>query len=120
MPNWQPNWRDVEWDWGASSEAAHALRRMAEQLDDVTGQRLRLATEAQAEWRGVFRLQFDYELNNLVRRARDLAEQLRHKASEIDRQAERAREEQRRRESERERWRRERDDERRRQEQQGS
>jgi hypothetical protein len=114
MPNWQPNWNDVRWDWGAASDAARALRQTADRLDDITAQRLRLAGEAQLEWRGRHRLRFDGELSALVRQARDLAGELRRKASEIDRQSSRARDEQRHRERERERWRRERDEERRR------
>jgi len=107
MPNWTPNWNDVRWDWGAGDEAAAALRRAADKLGGTARERLRVAREAQAEWRGRYRDEFDVHLDRMVRQARELADEYRQVASRIASAGRRAYEEQRHREYERERWRRE-------------
>ncbi len=104
MPSWNPNWSNVSWDWGAANAATHTLREAADKLDTLTDARLREARNAQAEWRGRFRLRFDSDLEHLVRGSRDLAAQLRHKADQIQSASRRAEEEQRHREQERRRW----------------
>ncbi len=104
MPSWNPNWSDVRWDWGAADAAVRALRRAADSLDTLTDARIREARDAQAEWRGRFRLQFDGDLESLVRDARNLAAQYRHKADQLHGLGQRAREEQHHREDERRRW----------------
>jgi hypothetical protein len=114
MPNWQPNWNNVRWDWGASDAAAQALRQTADRLDQGTGDRQQLASQAQIDWRGRYRNEFDDELARLVSRARGLAAELRQAADRIQYAANRAYDEQRHRESERRRWNREREDEERR------
>ena len=114
MPNWQPNWENVRWDWGAADEASGALRRAADKLDASVAERTSVAREAQAEWRGGYRDKFDVDLDHMVRRARDLANQYRQAAGRIASASRRAYEEQRHREHERERWHREEEDEERR------
>ena len=114
MPNWQPNWNNVHWDWGAADEAVNALRRAADLLDRSVQERLSVAREAQQEWRGRYRDQFDEELARIVARARDLAAQFREAAGRIAAASQRAYEEQRHREAERDRWRREKEEEERR------
>jgi uncharacterized protein YukE len=115
MPNWQPNWNNVRWDWGAADAAAAALRRAADLLNGTASERARVAAEAQAQWRGLHRDRFDSELAQVLRRAQDLADEYREAANRIARASQRAWDEQRHRERERERWRREKEDEERRQ-----
>jgi len=114
MPNWQPNWSNVRWDWGASDAAAQALRQAADQLDQSTAERQRLASQAQIDWQGRYRDEFDDELARIISRARGLAAELRQAADRIQSAANRAHDEQRHRESERRRWHREKEDEERR------
>ncbi|MCB9120424.1 MAG: hypothetical protein M9936_02485 [Caldilinea sp.] len=114
MPNWQPNWSDVIWNWGAASAASHELRRMADRLDESAQERRQLASAAQAEWRGRFRDEFDGDLAHMVGEAQNIAAELRAAAGQIDNASDRARAEQQHRERERERWRREKREEERR------
>lgn len=111
MPTWEPNWNDVKWDHNAADEAALALRQAAELLEETAAQREQLAWGATAEWRGRYREQFDERLVQVLRRARQLAQEYREKAGEIARMSQLAYEEQKRRERERERWRREKEEE---------
>lgn len=114
MPNWSPNWNDVRWNWAAANAAADALRRGAAQLDNTTGVRRVYAGNAQTEWRGLFRDQFDGDLGWMVNNALSLAAEMRAAADRIDRASDDARQEQSRRERDRERWRQEKADEERR------
>ena len=104
MPGWQPNWDDVAWDWGAANEAMNALRRAADMLDQTAYERKRKADQATAEWRGVYREEFDEDLRGILTRARDLARDFRDIANRISRASGDARREQDHREEERERW----------------
>ena len=104
MPNWQPNWNNVRWDWGAASAAASSLRRAADKLDATAQERQRAATEAQREWRGRYREEFDEQLRNMLRRATELAAEFRYMAHRIEQASQNAWAEQRHRESERRRW----------------
>ena len=114
MPNWQPNWNNVRWDWGAADAAAAALRHAAGLLDGTAQERSGVPRDAQAEWRGLHRERFDGELTQILKRARDLAVECRAAADHIASASRRAHEEQRHRERERDRWRREKEDEERR------
>jgi len=116
MPNWQPNWNNVRWDWGAADEARSALCHAADLLDGTANERSSVARDAQAEWRGRDREQFDGELAQLLRRAHDLANECREAANRIAQASQRAWDEQKHRERERERWRREKEEEDRRRE----
>ena len=107
MPNWQPNWNDVRWNWGAAAAASNALRRAAGQLDQTTDVRASVAGEAQQEWRGHHRETFDVDLRGVTVSFRSLAEEMRAAANRIDAASDRARAEQNHRERERDRWRRE-------------
>ena len=104
MPNWQPNWNDVVWNWGASDGAASALRHSADMLDQTSDERKYRSRAATAEWRGEYRDRFDQELAQILRRAHDLASEYRGVADRIVNAAQRARAEQRHREEERARW----------------
>jgi len=114
MPNWQPNWNNVRWDWGAAGAAASALRRAAGKIEQTAHERVRVAAEAQREWRGRYREEFDERLREILQKAGSLAAEYRHMASRIDNASHAAREEQQYRERERERWRREKSEEERR------
>lgn len=107
MPNWQPNRNPVRWDWGAASEAVAALERAAARIEETLHERLRLAAEAQQEWRGRYRDQFDGDLERIKTRARQLISEYRAKAWEIRSASERALQEKHRREAEIARWERE-------------
>jgi hypothetical protein len=111
MPNWQPNWNNVRWDWGAANAASSALRHNAVRLDTTAHQRGLVAGEAQAQWRGRYRSEFDVALQGMLQGAYGLAAEMRDAASRIDRASQRAYDEQRHRERERERWRREKEEE---------
>jgi len=115
MPNWNPNWKNVQWDREAAHRATAALRRSADELDNTATERERVATRTQAQWRGRHRETFDSYLQDVLRRARVLAAEYREAATRIDRETQRAEAEQRRRVAERERWRREKEEEERRQ-----
>ncbi len=104
MPDWSPNWNDVRWDWGVAEDAIRHLRRAADLLEERTGERSRVAAEAQREWRGQYREEFDERLKEMVRRAREIADEFRHAADHISWASHRAWEEQQRRESARARW----------------
>lgn len=114
MPNWQPNWQDVVWDWGAANQAINALRRAADMLDESAATRRQLAGQAQEEWRGKYRDQFDVRLAKMMQTANGLAAEYRAAAGRIARASEDARNEQNRRERDRERWHREKREEERR------
>jgi uncharacterized protein YukE len=104
MPSWQPNWNNVTWDYGAANDAVRELRRAADLLDETRDQRRRAADKARQEWRGRYRDEFDRDLDEMLRRASELAEQMRNKARQIEDASNRARDQQRFRESERARW----------------
>lgn len=107
MPNWQPNWRNVEWDHRAADDAVQSLRRTATLLEETAVQRRQRAEEAMAEWRGRHRDNFEGQLSRMLQKAAELVGELRAKADEIARASYLAREEQARRERDRARWRQE-------------
>ncbi len=111
MPNWQPNWEDVRWDWGAADHAANTLRNAADTLDRMAYDRMGWAREAQAEWRGRFREMFDQNFDGDLRDAHRLGNEMREMADRINRLSRQARAEQDHRECERDRWRREKEEE---------
>lgn len=107
MPNWQPNWNNVVWNWGAANDAVSALRRAAGLLEQTGSERRRKAQAATDEWRGFFRSEFDGDLGRMLSRAHDLAEEYLAAADRIAGASDRAHREQKRREAERARWQRE-------------
>lgn len=114
MPNWQPNWNNVDWNYGAANDAVRELRRAADLLDEMAGRRRRVADKALQEWRGRYRNEFERDLAEMLRRSSELAAEMRQKAGEIENASNRVREEQRHRERERDRWHEERREEERR------
>ncbi|MBC8446217.1 MAG: hypothetical protein H8D78_00565 [Chloroflexi bacterium] len=104
MPNWQPNWNNVVWDWGAADWAIHALRHAAERLGTTAHDRRHAAEPAQRQWRGCYREQFDQQLAGMVCEERRLADECRDAAGRVARASQMARDEQNRREADRRRW----------------
>ena len=107
MPNWQPNWEDVHWNYAAADRAAGELERAAEDLESTCGERRGVAEASDAEWRGANRGRFDPRDTEAMRGAWWQAGVFREEAARIRRASQWARDEQARRERERERWRRE-------------
>jgi uncharacterized protein YukE len=104
MPDWQPNWEDVRWDYAAADNAARDLRRAADLIDHSTQERAGIAGEATAKWLGRRRREFDEHYRQLSRRAADLAAEYRRSAADIERRSREAYLEQKRRELARMRW----------------
>jgi hypothetical protein len=104
MPNWQPNWEDVRWNWGASDQARDALYRMAGWLDGAADHRQRLAEETLAQWEGGRAREFADRARWAVANLHTLADRCRRNASALDRASQAAREDQARRQAERARW----------------
>jgi hypothetical protein len=111
VPNWQPNWQDVRWDFAAADRAASELDRAADELDRTTSARDQAAQRATADWLGSYRLQFDAQLSGTQKTTRYLAGTFRSAATRIRQASGQAMQEQARRERDRARWRREKADE---------
>jgi hypothetical protein len=111
VPNWQPNWQDVRWDFAAADRAASELDRAADDVDRTSAARDQAAQRAMAGWRGAYRLQFDAQLQGTQRTARYLAGTFRAAAVRVRQASGQAMQEQVSRERARERWRREKADE---------
>jgi uncharacterized protein YukE len=114
MPNWQPNWNDVVWDYGAANEAIAALHKAAGQLESSVQERKVMAAAAQTEWRGRYRQEFDNDLARMIQQALRIADEYRAVANRIRAASAAAQDEQSHRVHERERWWREKRDEERR------
>jgi hypothetical protein len=111
VPNWQPDWEDVRWNYVAADRAAAELDRAAGELESTSDARRQVADTSAAEWRGAYRRRFDQQLTETLRAAWWQAGEFRDAAARIRRATQWARDEQLRRERERERWRREKADE---------
>jgi hypothetical protein len=74
----------VPFDVATARRAADACRTAAVRVDEVTGQRRRLASSAQHDWRGPHRDAFDWELTELSLRHDRVAAELRTLAATID------------------------------------
>ena len=107
MPNWQPNWQDVRWDFAAADRAASELERAADELDRTLATRNQSGQRATADWFGAYRDQFDAQLSGTQRTSQYLAGSFRAAAARIRQASLQASEEQARRLRERDRWRRE-------------
>jgi hypothetical protein len=114
VPNWQPNWQDVRWNYGAADRAASQLDVAANELDLTSVAQQQAARSGSAEWRGLHRQRFDQLFMNKLGDAWHVAGTFREAAARIRRATQWARDEQTFRERERERWRREKEDEERR------
>jgi uncharacterized protein YukE len=88
----------VPFDVGAARQAAEACRSAAVRVLAVAGDRRRLATPAQRDWRGPHRDAFDWEITELTLRHERVADALRTFAAAVDAAIDRAAAENRRRE----------------------
>jgi hypothetical protein len=88
----------VPFDAGAARRAAEACRSAAVRVLAVAGDRRRLATPAQRDWRGPHRDAFDWEISELTTRHERVADSLRTFAAAVDAAIDRAAAENRRRE----------------------
>jgi len=105
VPNWQPNWQDVRWDFAAAERAASELDRAADQLDRTSAVRRQASERATAQWFGVYRAQFDVLVAGTLSTAHFLAGAFRDAALRIRRASVQAWDEQQRRIADRNRWR---------------
>ena len=69
MPNWQPNWEDVRWNYAAADRAAAELDHAAGELEPTSDARRQVADASAAEWRGTYRRRFDQQLTETLRAA---------------------------------------------------
>jgi len=104
VPNWQPNWQDVRWDWAAADRAATELTRAADDLDRTSSARNQAADRATADWFGAYRAQFDGQLSATLGMGWHLAGLLREAAVRVRQASFRASEEQLSRVRARQRW----------------
>jgi len=107
VPNWQPNWQDVRWNWAAADYAAAQCDQRAENVDSCATVRRGVGDTASSDWRGSFHLRFEMQMLDSSRNSWSLAATLHDAAARIRRLSQMARDEQTHRERERERWRRE-------------
>lgn len=104
MPNWQPNWADVQFDYQAAYEAISTCYGCIAFLES-RHQALDPAKErATREWRGRHRDEFDADALRLERVADDVVNQLHASVRVIQGDVWAAQTEQRFRESDRVRW----------------
>ena len=104
MPNWQPNWVDVQFDYQAAYEAissCYGCIAFLESRGEALGPPTQRATR---EWRGRHRDEFEVQHARLERIAQDLIAQLRAIIRSTQLEIEAAQAEQHRRVAERLRW----------------
>jgi hypothetical protein len=104
MPNWQPNWENVTYDFAAADDAIADCRAcigFMEQREVVLGPPRRKATE---QWRGRYREEFDRETLHLEGLANQVIHELHDSIRAISNETDAARNEQHRRVLERLRW----------------
>ena len=104
MPTLPPALEPIPLDEAAAAAAIDACRRVATAVDAAAESRHRAAVEAQREWRGPARDDFDGRLARLQGEAVDLAADLRTTAGAISRAAADIRAENARRAAAREQW----------------
>ena len=109
MPNWQPNWEDVQFDHAAARAAITECDLAAGALDNalagVDGAVTALTNNG--SWYGAYQVEYDIAQQRLRGEFPTTRQALRRLAADIATAASNARTEQTQRESERDRWRRE-------------
>jgi hypothetical protein len=104
VPALPPGLEPIPLDEAAAYEAVDACRRVATAVDAAAETRQRAAVEAQREWRGPARDEFDVGLARVQGEAVDLAADLRAMAGAISRAVDDIRAENVRRAAERAQW----------------
>lgn len=103
MPDWQPNWSDVEFDHAAATTAVTECRSSARAIDSAVGGLDGLP--ATDHWVGAYKDDWSADQAPTRNDLTGTADDLRALATAIEQAAEAARAEQRHRVAERERWR---------------
>ncbi len=104
MPNWSPNWHDVEFDHNAAQDYIDAGLALVTKLEAWLTAREKAAQDARKEWKGPHRLHFDKELARQHREAVDIIEDLHYSMKTVRDAMAFAAMEQRRRMDDRSRW----------------
>lgn len=104
MPNWQPDWTDVQFDHGAAAAYAAACDDAAAGLHRWIAGREAAARQAVRDWEGPHRVSFDHQLAGLHEEARAAAITLLDQARQIEEASVAASREQLRRLDNRQRW----------------
>jgi uncharacterized protein YukE len=109
MPNWQPNWEDVQFDHAAAQAAVTECNLAAGSLDNaLTGLSGAVSTlTTDGRWDGAYQVEYHVAQENLRRDFPTTRAALAELAADITTAATNARNEQTHRESERDRWRQE-------------
>ena len=104
MPNWQPNWSDVTFDYQAAYSAIANCYGCVACMESRAHGIVPVRAQAVREWRGRYRAEFDVESSRLDRIGVDVVAQLHAAAHGIQLEIEAAEAEQRFRVAERGRW----------------
>ncbi len=104
MPNWQPKWDDVKFDYAEANEAVGLCQGALVTLADRHAVLQGPYQMACVHWRGVKRHRFDAEWSAMHVQAEAAADQLRAHIVRLQRESAAALAEQRSREAERARW----------------
>ena len=104
MPNWQPQWDDVQFDHGEANEAVLLCQGAMITLADRHAVLQGPYQMACVNWRGVKRYRFDAEWSAMHAQAEAVTEQLRAHIVRLQHEASVALAKQRQREAERARW----------------
>lgn len=104
MPDWQPNWEDVEFDVAAAQTAAARCREAAVSLDAVGTVVVAGADAVVADWEGDSRTSFEDGMREWGNQRIPAANRLTDLAEQLEMASVAAVQEQAHRESERLRW----------------
>lgn len=104
MPDWTPDWSDVDFDHAAARAAADACRRAARVADASATTTGGARASAVEDWTGSYRDDFDIEEPVVLDELTDTRTELLTLATAIEEGATAATAEQTHRESERDRW----------------
>jgi uncharacterized protein YukE len=104
MPQWNPNWQDINFDHHRAHEYASDCRQGARVLRSLLADQHRAAAAAAPEWRGTARTTFDEHHGHWLRTGETTALDLDAIAEQVERIAAAARAAQAQREWDRQRW----------------
>jgi uncharacterized protein YukE len=104
VPNWTPEWADVQFDHAAAHEYAATCRRTSAEVRRIAFARHKLAEHAVVDWEGPHRVTFDHDTALWSNAAEDVAMHLDAIAAKVDTAAATAHQMQSAREQARQRW----------------
>lgn len=105
MPDWQPNWTDVEFDHAAAEQAVAACKCAAKTIESTLNTEVRCLSSTTQDWSGKARDDFDTGEPKIRQLRAQVREDLDRLAQAIVAAAEAAKAEQTKREADRQRWR---------------